>query len=133
MAADHAIGARSPRADDAVRLVEHALVRAQELVDRKPTGQAALAWYIEAAQVGDLSVLAVLFAHEHGTSPERHDAAAALHEEAAHRHEQSAERCEAEGDAELARLERRNAAVERDAAQLERDRARVHRFREAGS
>lgn len=132
---DPATDARSRQANDAVRLVEGALVRAQELVDRKPVGQAALAWYIEAAQVGDLSLLALLLAHETatGAGPERHDAAAALHEEAAQRHEQAAERWEAEGDAELAWLERRSAAVERDAAQLERDRARVHRSREGRS
>ena len=49
---------------DRVRRVEHALVRAQQLVDRRPTGQAALAGYIEAAHVGDLSVLALLLQRE---------------------------------------------------------------------
>jgi len=63
MAADRAIDAKDPR-DDAVRRVEEALVRAQELVDRKPPGPGNLAWYIEAAQMGELSVLARLLALE---------------------------------------------------------------------
>jgi hypothetical protein len=135
MVPEHATETRSYQADDAVRLIERALVRAQQLVDRKPAGRRPLAWYIEAASVGDLSLLAVLVSHEPGTVPgrERHETAAALHEEAAERHERAAERREAEGDGELASLERRNAAVEREAARLESDRARVHRSREQRS
>jgi hypothetical protein len=59
----------SRQMDDRVRRVERALVRAQQLVDRKPTGQAALSWYIEATQVGDLSVLALLLQREPPTGP----------------------------------------------------------------
>lgn len=59
----------SRQADDRVRRVERALLRAQELVDRKPTGQADLSWYIEATQVGELSVLALLLQREPGTGP----------------------------------------------------------------
>src|SRR6202035_3602193 len=59
----------SGQTDDRVRRVELALERAQQLVDRKPTGQAALSWYVEATQVGDLSVLALLFQREPPTGP----------------------------------------------------------------
>jgi hypothetical protein len=55
--------------DDRVRRVERALVRAQQLVDRKPTGQAALSWHIEATQVGDLAVLALLLQREPRKGP----------------------------------------------------------------
>ena len=49
---------------DGIRGVERALARAQELVDRTPMSQGDLAWYIEATQVGDLSVLALLLRRE---------------------------------------------------------------------
>jgi hypothetical protein len=54
-------------AAERVRGVERALVRAQELVDRKPTRQGALSWYVEATQVGDLSLLALLLQRTRGT------------------------------------------------------------------
>ena len=53
---------------DRVREVERALVRAQELVDRKPAGERAYAWYAESTHVGDLSVLALLLQRASGTS-----------------------------------------------------------------
>jgi hypothetical protein len=63
------LGPASPQTDDGVRRVEHALIRAQQLVDRKPTGPADLSWHIEATQVGDLSVLALLLRREPPTGP----------------------------------------------------------------
>ena len=45
---------------DGVRNVEQALARAQRLVESKPAGRAGLAWYIEAMNVGDLPLLALL-------------------------------------------------------------------------
>lgn len=53
---------------DRVRGVERALVRAQELVGRKPAGERAYSWYVEATHVGDLSVLALLLQRASGTS-----------------------------------------------------------------
>jgi hypothetical protein len=50
----------SRRTADSVRGVERALARAQELVDNRPTEPRALSWYVEATQVGDLSLLALL-------------------------------------------------------------------------
>jgi hypothetical protein len=58
---------------DGVRGVERALVRAQELVDRKPTGQRAFSWYVEATQVGDLSLLALLLQRAGGARGPRRE------------------------------------------------------------
>jgi hypothetical protein len=40
-------------------LLQHARVRAQELVESKPAGAYPLPWCVEALHVGDISVLAL--------------------------------------------------------------------------
>ena len=40
-------------------LLEHARVRAQELVESRPAGAYPLPWCVEALHVGDMSVLAL--------------------------------------------------------------------------
>jgi hypothetical protein len=62
-------GSASAQTDNGVRRVDRALTRAQQLVDRKPTGQAAWSWYIEAAQVGDLSLLALVLQRAASAGP----------------------------------------------------------------
>lgn len=55
--------------------VEEALLRAQELVDEARTGRGSPVRYVEAMQVGDLSLIALLLARPR---PSEHEALASL-------------------------------------------------------
>jgi hypothetical protein len=56
---DHTRGDRFRASASGNALLEHARVRAQELVESRPAGAYPLPWCVEALHVGDISVLAL--------------------------------------------------------------------------